>query len=783
MIGEEELTTLRSYLTGLSLLLSMEDNAFRAQLALPQNIQAIKAFASDFSAKYLVLSRVGDKDIHLSDEWSPDLLKRTSLILVKKSNFSLFKGIPRHKINDMVHVANLSSEADVDPIGVSYNYVNKFMIPLLNAYKPEVDKKSTNDKNTYGALVKKVNELNLTLLQCQQNVSVPEVKLEIPEDIKAIVKRGEADVVVDQPDKITEDLSKKLCDDVTKWNRDIEILLRTQFDLLTATTLQEQNFWNNYAASLRDVEVQLQSKEVSLAIKILTKKSKFHITTAFDVECLNFKNLLTKANNLSAFFKDIKIEELMTATKLSDLVNIITNILTSFKGVTKFDYDNSRTLQFVEVLSRDLNNQVSKILGTEDLMFIPYSEFKDNYEKAQEIFKRFDENAAYFITRRGRVAPNAFNRGRNDQVTLTYQYLPLKNRLEKISKIRELYEKLKTVIEDIIKKEKQSSEKGFLTTSDIEEGYNSFRGLNVLDLSPEGDATMERAESDFNARITRAEIEITERLRERLGKTNSANEMFRIFAKFNQLFFRPRIIGAIEEYQSQLLRSVRTDISTLNEMFLRPYVSTENARICKVRDIPQTSGTVMWAKQISNKLKKYMEKVDKILPKNWTEHPEGRECRSKGEALAKRLDTDKITSEWNKEINNYMKTVEISRVKIFGIVHRQKYEIVINFDEKLINLIKEIKNLAIMQVKLAFAITHHARTLMEMYPFAVSLQESIYSFNQITAKVDNKIAKLVAQSKKTVMNCIAEGFNTFWGEKIILERFSKNMAEAILSLH
>lgn len=56
-------------------------------------------------------------------------------------------------------------------------------------------------------------------------------------------------------------------------------------------------------------------------------------------------------------------------------------------------------------------------------------------------------------------------------------------------------------------------------------------------------------------------------------------------------------------------------------MFLRPYLTTENSRICKVRDIPLTSGTVMWAKQISNRLKKYTDKVSKILPRNWTEHP------------------------------------------------------------------------------------------------------------------------------------------------------------------
>lgn len=140
-------------------------------------MNVIKTFAEDFSVKYLVVSKTDETKVEVKEEWAPAMLKRASIILVKKSNFSLVKGIPKTKINEMIHVANISFESDADPIGVSFNYVNKFVMPLLNAYKPEVDKKSTNDKNKYGALVKKVNELNLTLLQCQQNVSVPEVKL------------------------------------------------------------------------------------------------------------------------------------------------------------------------------------------------------------------------------------------------------------------------------------------------------------------------------------------------------------------------------------------------------------------------------------------------------------------------------------------------------------------------------------------------------------------------------------------------------------------------------
>lgn len=214
----------------------------------------------------------------------------------------------------------------------------------------------------------------------------------------------------------------------------------------------------------------------------------------------------------------------MTSHKLSDIITIITNILTQFRNIIRHEqYENSRALQFIEVLSRDLNNQLIKILSNDDLMFMNYNDFKDAYDKTQDIFKKFDDHAAYFVTRRGRTAPTRLDRNRTDQITITYKYLDLKTRLEKVFKIRELYEKLKSVIEDIIKKEKQSSEKGFLNISEIEEGYNSFRGLNVLDLSPEGELLLDRSETEFNSRITKAEIGITDRLREKLGNATNAN--------------------------------------------------------------------------------------------------------------------------------------------------------------------------------------------------------------------------------------------------------------------
>lgn len=126
----------------------------------------------------------------------------------------------------------------------------------------------------------------------------------------------------------------------------------------------------------------------------------------------------------------------MTTQKLAELVNIISVILAQFKGVYKCDYDAKRASQFIEVLSRDLNNQMVKILLVDDMMFKNYNQFKEDYEKAQEIFRKFEEHAGYFITRRRAPANFTARTTANDQHNITFQYYALKTRLEKMFKIR-----------------------------------------------------------------------------------------------------------------------------------------------------------------------------------------------------------------------------------------------------------------------------------------------------------------------------------------------------------
>jgi len=57
----------------------------------------------------------------------------------------------------------------------------------------------------------------------------------------------------------------------------------------------------------------------------------------------------------------------------------------------------------------------------------------------------------------------------------------------------------------------------------------------------EGTEIWVAAENAYNERIARVENQIISRLRERLGNARNANEMFRVFSKFNALFVRQKV--------------------------------------------------------------------------------------------------------------------------------------------------------------------------------------------------------------------------------------------------
>ena len=174
----------------------------------------------------------------------------------------------------------------------------------------------------------------------------------------------------------------------------------------------------------------------------------------------------------------------MTSQTIEEVNTQLSLVLHNLKKIVNIDYDIKRVYQLVEVISKDLYNQMLKILGQENLMFCNFDEFKAWYDKANDIFKKFDENAGYFMSKTKGISYSGILSTAQAHNKTIYHYVPLKNRLDQLFKIRELHQRLKIVIEDIISR---SGSKGFLSVTDIETGYNSFKGINVLDISREGE--------------------------------------------------------------------------------------------------------------------------------------------------------------------------------------------------------------------------------------------------------------------------------------------------------
>lgn len=102
---------------------------------------------------------------------------------------------------------------------------------------------------------------------------------------------------------------------------------------------------------------------------------------------------------------------------------------------------------------------------------------------------------------------------------------------------------------------------------DVEAAYESVKSVSPLDISKEGSEAWDGAIQRYDERIDRVETRITARLRDQLGTAKNANEMFRIFSRYNALFVRPHIRGAIREYQTQLIQRVKDDIEQLHNKF------------------------------------------------------------------------------------------------------------------------------------------------------------------------------------------------------------------------
>ena len=141
--------------------------------------------------------------------------------------------------------------------------------------------------------------------------------------------------------------------------------------------------------------------------------------------------------------------------------------------------------------------------------------------------------------------------------------------------------------------------------------------------------------------------------------------MFRIFSRFNALFVRPHIRGAIREYQTQLIQRVKDDIESLHEKFKVQYPHSKASHMSQVRDLPQVSGSIIWARQIERQLNAYMRRVEDVLGKGWENHVEGQKLKADGDSFRLKLNTQQLFDDWSNKVFALLKILQLPDLSIW----------------------------------------------------------------------------------------------------------------------
>ncbi|KAI9713200.1 MAG: Dynein heavy chain, cytoplasmic [Bogoriella megaspora] len=685
--------------------------------------------------------------------------------------------------------ASLNTASTISPFETLHSVLHLALAPYFEAYTKNHDQNNANWSKTEDSTrtgipgtKKKIAELELSLLHLQQNIEIPELHLTLHPVVDSALKNAQERGIAPNVDLIDPTILNdsgflnSLQSTVNTWIKAIQAVTKTTRDPSQGTAAQEINFWLSMESALEGVENLLRSDGVTLTMDILRHVKRFQATLSFSADT-GLKETAETVQKYNQLMRDFPLDELLSATsldKVKDALNLIFSHLN--RKLRICPYPIRRALPLVEAISADLDKRLHALLHGRTLMHLDFREFQAIMSVADQIWRTWDEDVKEFTN-----VAREVTRKRNDKfipIKIAARHQRTQERLKYINTFRVNHEQLQRTIMDVLGPKQSANEivDGTIgviveeigdvdAVEEVVQAYASLRDVDVLDVSPEGTRIWVYAETLYNERTSRVENTIISRLRDRLATAKTATEMFRVFSKFNALFVRPKIRGAISEYQTQLIDNVKNDIASLHDRFKQQYGHSEAHAMAQLRDLPPVSGAIIWARQIERQLNGYMGKVEDILGQDWALHTEGQKLQSESDMFRKKLDTRPVFTSWLQEVDRRKLSISgrlfyVNRNRAAG----NQLELGVNFDSQVIALFKEVRNLIWLQYQIPHSINSLSKDAKRVYPYAVSMMESVRTFAQTNRTISfmSDEAVLLNNYQNDVQNMIHKGMPLVW---------------------
>lgn len=735
----------------------------------------------------------------LSSELAPSSTTVASIALLKLSG----PLDSRKPLAHQIQVFNLPGSYAIDsevatsselasPYTVVYSLLHNVLGPYFDAY---TRRGGSGNRSWYDAQAKggvpgakrRMKELEISLLNLQQNTDIPLVHLPLHEvvvdTLQDATAQGVPPAVQLIPTHILENttVQNSLTNTVNGWIKSIQALTKLAKDLsgAQATAAQEINFWLNLESALAKLGDELESPGVKLTMDILKKAKRQQQVIGFDTDT-GLKEARDIVHNYNTLMRDFPLDELSSAGSLEKVVDALDSIFGHLNKKWRVcNYPIRRALKLVEGISAELNTQVHNLLQGRSIMSSSYKDFQKLMESVNKVWTTWDDHLKSFTA----VAREITRRKNNDfvPVKISSQHAQTQERLRYVNQFRNNHEQLLQTIVNVLGAKSTASgqtappdeggaaiieELGDVDAVDeVNAAYEVVRHVNVLEVSDEGTRVWVDAENQYTERTSRVEDSIIARLRDRLGKAKTANEMFRVFEKFNALLVRQKVRSAIASYQAQLLDNVKSAIAALHERFKQQYGGSEAQMMAQLRDIPPVAGAILWVRQIESQLDGYMSKVQAVLGEDWKLHTDGEKLQAESNMFRKKLTTRDIYEAWLYDVQSR----DISVTGRLFVITRSRsangaLELNVNFDNHAISLFKEVRNLTWLNFQIPHRIATTAKQAQRVYPYALSLMESVsgyFSTVRTILEMPNMVP-LMAGYEREVQNLFSTGVKLQW---------------------
>ena len=780
-----------------------------------QYLKCVEDFATDKEKSILVVQISNRSDIEearvliLTTEigsWNGS--EGDSAVALVKNHPTLSSSQP---LMAQIQIISLGSMPLVD---VLHSFVQRSLKPVMESCwstsSQQLELASRNQELSGANLVrKKVTELEQALSSCRQSAAIPEVNLleHVREEVRTLLlqlsesggaEREEAKEELLSRAKANEALKSSLCSSILTWNKELHEL-RTRYDkrLTTeATPDAEREFWMRLEKVLLHAEEQMRMPAVELTLELVRKlKIRAYIPTQFEEDAAAIRDRLKSVQNFKILMEKLPVGEVAASSEIPSLGAAVSRFFDHVrKTLPRSRYPIQRAVQLLEALSRELADRLVALLRRRKLMQLRFDEFSricgfpDDKALAQrrqvpsaadagschELFELWDTKEREFMADTAKARKFQLDAHAAESDVLHAPHRDVVDRLQLLYRFRRGHEDLRSVIEKVARSFHTAPGGGLDAAGAhqsalqiLGEAYDRVDGVDVLDVSREGQEAWAAAAARYAEVVDRVEAQAAAQLRGSLEAAQGAGQMFRIFSAFSPLLTRPKVRAAIQEHQSKLLVQVQEDVRALQDRFKRKYAGSEAARLAGARDLPPVAGSILWARQVERQLDTYMRRVQDVLGEGWREHPDGRMLHEEGEAFRDKLDGSARFRKWQDEVLRAGRDAmdgcgaEAFATAPFRVVEARGREpvLAVNFDARQADVFREVRSLGLLGYRVIPSVEAYAAELRRIHPVATAVAGALQTYFQAAARVTPAVELLVAGPRRRMHSLIRLGLD------------------------